>query len=133
MEERINMCEKVLNFSLKSKYALGLINKKRLTEFAHLKPLQSKSLKLAIEKDVVVVLPTGYGKSLIFEVLPYLNDTKVVIVCPLNAIIYEQVQKFGEDAICIENNLLKGMLKILHILHESLQIYHDGKNVHSPN
>lgn len=58
-----------------------------------LKPKQDKALDfLLIGKDVISVLPTGYGKSLIYQLLPYLYHLKkkmniVVVVSPLNSII----------------------------------------------
>ena len=40
---------------------------------AGLKPLQRKALEnLACGKDLQVVLPTGYGKSIIFSMAPFL-------------------------------------------------------------
>ena len=51
-------------------------------------------------KDTVVVVPTGYGKSAIFQILPYLMQRKfqldrpmiVIVVAPLNSIMQDQVQ-----------------------------------------
>jgi len=64
---------------------------------------------LYLKKDLVAVLPTGYGKSLVFQVLPYLlkerDATKswsnaqvvgpsvVVVVTPLNGLMYDQISK----------------------------------------
>jgi ATP-dependent DNA helicase RecQ len=52
-------------------------------------------------KDVIAVLPTGFGKSLLSHLLPYVMPTKksnniVLVVCPLNSII--------EDRLNILNN-----------------------------
>ena len=49
-------------------------------------------------KDVLAVLPTGYGKTLIIEALPYLKETKscIILASPLNAILEEQQQRFGK-------------------------------------
>ena len=58
-------------------------------------------------KDSLIVLPTGYGKSLIYQMLPPLfdyylaadklkNDKSIVIViCPLNALIDDQINKLN--------------------------------------
>ena len=56
---------------------------------------------------LVAVLPTGYGKSLVFQVLPRLlrereetrattSGTKsvVLVVSPLNALMYDQISKW---------------------------------------
>jgi superfamily II DNA helicase RecQ len=51
--------------------------------------------------DVIVNLPTGYGKSFIYDILPYCSDKLnpiVVIVCPLNAIIEEVLIRHGAAA-----------------------------------
>ena len=42
--------------------------------FIALKPLQLSAIKSAMEKNNVVVLPMGYGKSVIYEILPVLNS-----------------------------------------------------------
>lgn len=58
-----------------------------------------------LRKDLLAVLPTGYGKSLVFHVLPRLlteRDTTltspsstcksvVLVVSPLNALMYDQI------------------------------------------
>ena len=59
-----------------------------------------------LKKDLVAVLPTGYGKSLVFQVLPGLlrerEETRsttsvtksvVLVVSPLNALMYDQISK----------------------------------------
>ena len=53
--------------------------------------------------DVLVVVPTGYGKTLIFQSLPYpTEDTRCVVVAsPLDAIIEEQAKKLG--ALVVDN------------------------------
>ena len=57
------------------------------------------------EKDVLTVLPTGFGKSLIYQVLPSMFDflrsggepelqnSIVIVVSPLNALMRDQLQK----------------------------------------
>ena len=47
----------------------------RLMGFNSLKPKQTESLRTFVSgKDTFVTLPTGYGKSVIFAVLPLLFD-----------------------------------------------------------
>ena len=61
---------------------------------------------LYLKKDLVAVLPTGYGNSLVFQVLPRLlrerEETRattsvtksvVLVVSPLNALMYDQISK----------------------------------------
>ena len=81
-----------------------------------LKPKQVICLEhLYLKRDVICVLPTGYGKSLIFHLLPGLlfakemllmNETFrdvdmttvtaiVIVVSPLNALINHQISRLG--------------------------------------
>lgn len=98
-------------FSLKTKIALSAVNMRRCAEYSYLKPLQYQSLKAATFSDSMIILPTGYGKSLIFELLPLLNNTQIIIVSPLNAIIEEQVSKFGADYTSLDLKLLEDLKK----------------------
>lgn len=59
--------------------------------------------------DVIAVLPTGYGKSLIFHLLPWILPQKqpnqsniVLVVCPLSSIIRDQVSLLSEKGIRAE-------------------------------
>ena len=58
------------------------------------------------EKDCLCVLPTGYGKSMIYQLLPFVSDelhsegkcsSCVIVVSPLNAIIGDQICKLSPD------------------------------------
>ena len=58
------------------------------------------------EKDCLCVLPTGYGKSLIYQLLPFVFDelqsegkcsSCVVVVSSLNAIMEDQICKISPD------------------------------------
>lgn len=86
---------------LKQKLALLMFNKQFDEEYFFLKPKQIDCLKAIQEKDTVAILPTGYGKSLIFELLPHFSkcvcDIKsiVIIIAPLNAIIEQELSKLG--------------------------------------
>ena len=76
----------------------------------NLKPKQVKCLEaLYFGKDVVAVLPTGYGKSMIFHLLSSLFYDKmkrtapspslrpvVIVVYPLNALIKDQIRTTEE-------------------------------------
>ena len=47
--------------------------------------------------DVVAVLPTDFGKSLVFQLLPYFLPTKcqrniVIVISPLSSIIEDQIK-----------------------------------------
>ena len=72
-----------------------------------LKPKQVLCLEAAyLEKDLLAVLPTGYGKSLVFHLLSsllaerkrrsgVLEKTVVIVVFPLNSLIHDQLQKIN--------------------------------------
>ena len=45
------------------------------------KPKQLKAMKLVLQGvDFMAILPTGYGKSLIFVMIPYVNGREVIII-----------------------------------------------------
>ena len=87
----------------------------------NLKENQKKSIRLlALDKrDVLAVLPTGYGKSLIYQVLPKLFEEgynllygskktfSIIVVSPLEYIREQQVIKLnalGIKAVCLEKS-----------------------------
>ena len=54
--------------------------------------------------DVIAILPTGFGKSLLFQLLPDLfpvNGDKniVLVVCPLNSIIEDQLKVLNDRGV----------------------------------
>lgn len=70
--------------------------KKNKIERFFLKPKQVLCLEYVINGfDVLAVLPTGYGKSMLYQLLPFIipvqkNRNIVIVVSPLNAIIEDQ-------------------------------------------
>ena len=74
-----------------------------------LKVKQFKILEACmLRQHVIGVLPTGYGKSVIFHLLPYMwdymcNDKRetsiVIVISPLNALIEDQVNSLKERGI----------------------------------
>ncbi|XP_068692465.1 ATP-dependent DNA helicase Q1-like [Montipora foliosa] len=81
----------------------------------NLKPKQVKCLEaIYLGRVVVAVLPTGYGKSIIFHLLPVLLFGKVnsapfqscgtihpivIVVSPLNALIQDQIRRSNQGSI----------------------------------
>ncbi|KAK3102646.1 hypothetical protein FSP39_012843, partial [Pinctada imbricata] len=102
-----------LNTVNKEKQALAEFNKKTNSQFQYLKPKQIQCLRESARCDnIVLVLPTGYGKSLIFELLPYYmrhvhgyKKLVIIIVEPLNTIIEQELEKVGEDGIHLTNEM----------------------------
>jgi ATP-dependent DNA helicase RecQ len=96
-------------------YGLCSINTKRNTSYCALKSEQAECLQhlLLSNSDVLAVLPTGFGKSIIFELIPYCHSflyptrsCTVLVVVPLNAIISEQKARYGSDCVVISNELI---------------------------
>lgn len=70
-----------------------------------LKEKQIQTLKSLYEgHDTMAVLPTGFGKSIIFQLLPFLFQRKLgqhqpmisLIVTPLNSIMQDQVRSLSK-------------------------------------
>jgi len=107
---------KSLDQSLLLKYAHFKAHQQhteRIYDF--LKCKQSKCLlSLMNQQDTIAVLPTGYGKSLIFEFAPFILNSRaqhlkksdeylVIIIDPLNSIIDEQLCRY-KDSVHITQN-----------------------------
>ena len=88
-------------------YALNLLKSSDLV----LKREQKEALHaVCVEKrDCLCVLPTGFGKSLIFQLVPFtldyltkVNNSCVLVVSPLNAIISDQIEKLQSRGIGVK-------------------------------
>lgn len=80
--------------------ALKRLGKKNLK----LKECQYEAVKAVVvdRKDTICILPTGYGKSLIYQLLPFVFDaylgyenttSSVIVISPLNALMVDQIAK----------------------------------------
>ena len=85
-------------------FALGQTNFPDFIKIG-LKPLQVRCWDNLLQKrDVMAVLPTGYGKSLVFQLLPHvmpLKDSRnfVLVIAPLSSIIQDQVSSLPSKKI----------------------------------
>ena len=85
-------------------YALEKIGKRGLA----LKEAQYDAVKNIVvgKKDTLCILPTGYGKSLVYQLLPHTFDffisngeteniacSSIIVVSPLNALMQDQISK----------------------------------------
>lgn len=107
MEESFDLCRPtvtppVVAFLNKVNVAL----EKSGNENVVLKPAQVVALDHIFHgNDTMVLLPTGYGKSIIFQLLPWLlrkeEDVEerqfgiVLVVSPLNSLILDQIEKLA--------------------------------------
>ena len=93
--------------------AILFLSSKSLTEI-HLKKEQEIAIKsLLKEKDVLAVLPTGFGKSLVFQVFAIITSMDsvssngcVLVICPLKSIIRDQIEEadsLGLNAVELES------------------------------
>ena len=80
----------------------------------HLKKKQDIAIKsLLKQKDVLAVLPTGFGKSLVFQVFAIITSMDsvssngcVLVICPLKSIIGDQIEEadsLGLNAVELES------------------------------
>ena len=79
--------------------------------YEHVKQEQKRSVKSFVEEnDVFVSLPTGYGKSLCFIMLPWVfdklrgkaNASIAICVSPLTSLMIDQRCKYREMGITVE-------------------------------
>jgi len=77
-----------------------------------LRPLQSDAIRATLEhRDSLVVMPTGGGKSLCYQVPPLLTERLTVVVSPLIALMKDQVDGLrvaGYPAAALHSNLDQG-------------------------
>ncbi|MFW6059305.1 MAG: DNA helicase RecQ [Phycisphaeraceae bacterium] len=77
--------------------------------FDALRPLQAEAIEAGLEqRDSLVVLPTGGGKSLCYQIPPIVADRLDVVVSPLIALMKDQVdglREAGYPAAAIHSNL----------------------------
>jgi ATP-dependent DNA helicase RecQ len=65
-----------------------------------LKPLQKSVIyNILQKKSTIALLPTGYGKSLCFQLPAMINDGVTVVVCPLVSLIQNQLQDLKKKSI----------------------------------
>lgn len=73
--------------------------------------------KLMNGQDVLSILPTGAGKSLIYQLFGYYKQKPIVIITPLISLMYDQVQRMnmmGEDkAVTLNSDFDKFQKKVI--------------------
>ena len=91
--------------------------------FSELRPLQKEAIDAALDgRDSLVVLPTGGGKSLCYQLPPLVTDRLTVVVSPLIALMQDQVDGLrlnGVPAAAAHSNLDADARRELRELSES--------------
>ncbi|MCC6360210.1 MAG: RecQ family ATP-dependent DNA helicase, partial [Phycisphaerales bacterium] len=102
---------------------------RRFWGFDALRPLQAEAIAAALQRrDSLVVMPTGGGKSLCYQVPPLVDESTTVVVSPLLSLIKDQVDGLREAGVAAtalhgsmdaaeqreaERELLNGRVRIL--------------------
>ena len=82
---------------------------KKYWGYTSFRPLQKEIIERVLQsRDAIAVLPTGGGKSLIYQIAGLLSGGITLVVSPLIALMEDQVQnlqKKGIHAIALTGNL----------------------------
>lgn len=109
---------------------------KKVFGYDNFKPYQYQIIDNILNvKDVVAVMPTGYGKSLCFQMPPLITKELAIVISPLIALMTDQkmiLDKLGITCCCYNSNLgikerreveaglIEGKYQIMYITPESL-------------
>lgn len=68
--------------------------------FPHFRPRQAEALMRGIQRrDTIVLLPTGSGKSVVFQLLSLITPGMSFIVCPILSLMDDQVENLRDRGI----------------------------------
>ncbi len=102
---RITQLDEKLQRYFASKKHLISLNKAHGFDYSCFLPKQLLAIEKALEGNVIICLPTGYGKSFIYQILAYALDTRVIVCSPLSAILIEQADKLGHSCIHVTKQM----------------------------
>jgi superfamily II DNA helicase RecQ len=68
--------------------ALAKYNTDFKKSIAEIKPHRLDAIEKLLKSDVLCVLPTGYGKSLIYECVPYMCPERALVVVVWAGLVY---------------------------------------------
>ncbi len=72
---------------------------RRLFGFEHFRPGQAEVVRAALaDRDALVVMPTGSGKSLCYQLPALMRDDLTLVVSPLVSLMHDQAQALREVA-----------------------------------
>ena len=100
------------------------------------RPLQEDIISQVLaKKDTLVIMPTGGGKSICYQIPALIFDGLTIVVSPLISLMKDQVEQLAElgvDAVCLNSSLsdekyqsniqkvLNGEVKMLYLAPETL-------------
>ena len=89
-------------------------------KFPSLKPFQSKVVDdMLKDRNIIVISPTGSGKSLCFQLPAMLYEGITIVLCPLKSLIYDQVDSLKKKGInCALLNSDLGVRKKTELFNE---------------
>jgi len=109
---------------------------KRVFGFERFRPLQKDIIRTVLSgKDTLVVMPTGGGKSLCYQIPALAKDGLTLVVSPLISLMEDQVsqlKELGVPAVCLNSSLSqeeyrrnisqlrRGEIKLLYTAPETL-------------
>lgn len=109
---------------------------KKYFGYDNFRPMQKDIIEHILEKkDCIVLMPTGGGKSICYQVPAILSEGTCVVVSPLIALMKDQVEALKRNQVpadyinssqtsaeisVIQNRLMNGQLKLLYVSPEKL-------------
>ena len=109
---------------------------KKVFGYDRFRPLQSDIIQAVYERrDTLVLMPTGGGKSICFQVPALTLDGTAVVISPLIALMKDQVEGLrgngapaafinsalsAEESRAVEDELMNGQIKLLYVSPEKL-------------
>ena len=93
---------------------------KEIFKFPSLKPFQSKVVDdMLKDRNIIVISPTGSGKSLCFQLPAMLYEGITIVLSPLKSLIYDQVEALQKKGInCALLNSDLGVRKKTELFNE---------------
>ena len=100
------------------------------------RPGQKQIIQTALqEKDLLIIMPTGGGKSLCFQMPALLKSGLTIVVSPLISLMQDQVESLKDNGIAAtflnstlgltetrkrETDIIQGKIKLLYVAPERL-------------
>ena len=83
------------------------------TTYYCLKDEQINVINAILKSDVLAILLIGFRKSLIYQILPFIEKCIAIVLFPLNFIMYEQKGRLGSAAYVVDKDTLIELRRIL--------------------